>query len=294
MKTLLHLASLSVGLALVSLGCTLSAPTLSSEFDALTAEQKIEEVWENQILATEYEQMPDTGGGWFGDMANHGISLTASLVGINQMFDHAGDEMPVGRQKVTHAFGTIAKVRFEAAPNSPYGGILEGADGLARFALAAPESLFDSYIPAVALKFFVSGQESVDILITEALPGQGHNRDFFARTFSNIVPPPQPEDGFLLNMVAAHFSREDPPATARSSMSPMSSPFSRTARRVRRARFRSSSSSPLLTMFAVSSTRTPRRTTAMTSPGCRPTSCSMTSQLENRPTRGRSRLGASC
>lgn len=71
-------------------------------------------------------------------------------------------------------------------------------------------------VPALALKFFISGQNSVNLQIMNSVDGQkSHN--FFEKRFSNILPPP---DSFVAHLVlkifrkaAVTFGAKDPDPT---------------------------------------------------------------------------------
>lgn len=164
--------------------------------------EKADELWNDRILASRYETLPA--------LTSPGIFDLFSLLNSHfsaKAFTSEGDELEEGRRKVIHAFGTEARMRLLIAPGSPggYTGILaKGAECvIARFSLASKPTA-DASIPALALKIYVAGAEpSVNLLLMHSVDGQvGH--DFFAHTFSNIIPPAQ---AFSTRVLAAAFER---------------------------------------------------------------------------------------
>lgn len=118
------------------------------------------------------------------------------------------DEMPEGRVKAIHTFGSVAPVVFEPAADSPYTGIFSGetAYGIARISLAVPPKL--GFIPGMALKFFVDGKPSVNLLVMNSITAQ-KDPNIFSKTFSNVVPGPV---GVVQKLLSFRFSSvvEDP------------------------------------------------------------------------------------
>lgn len=108
---------------------------------------------------------------------------------------------------VIHAFGAEARLRLVIAPEaaSGFSGIFQnGAECvIGRFSLASKPTA-DKSIPALALKFFIAGdQPSVNLLLMHSIDGQiGHN--YFGQTFSNIIPP---ANSFPTRLLAGAFER---------------------------------------------------------------------------------------
>jgi hypothetical protein len=84
---------------------------------------------------------------------------------------------------------------------------------IGRFSLATKPSA-DTLIPGLALKIFIGGdQPSVNLLLMQSVDGQaGHN--YFAQTFSNILPPAKAFSKRLLSSgferSAVRFAAKDP------------------------------------------------------------------------------------
>ena len=165
------------------------APTPESTRVALSACEKADALWNNKILPSRYDTLPA--------LTSPGVLDLLSLLNSRfsaKAFTVDGDELEVGRRKLIHAFGAEARLRLVIVPGAAveYTGIL--ADGaecvIARFSLASKPTA-DQSIPALALKFFIAGaQPSVNLLLMHAVDAQaGH--DFFAQTFSNVLPPAQ-------------------------------------------------------------------------------------------------------
>lgn len=84
-------------------------------------------------------------------------------------------------------------------PNSTYSGIFKAgtsAPALIRLSLAKQDS--PDFIPALALKVFIDGQDSRNIIAMFSQDGQGRNKNFFANKFQNIAAPPTGTFGKLL------------------------------------------------------------------------------------------------
>lgn len=168
----------------------------------LSACQKADEMWNDKILPSRYDALPAlTSPGVF-DL----LSLLTSHFSA-KAFTSDGDELEEGRRKLIHAFGAEARLRLVIAPGAigGYTGIL--ADGaecvIARFSLASKPTA-ETSIPALALKIFIAGaQPSVNLLLMHSVDAQdGH--DFFAQTFSNVLPPAQ---AFAKRILADAFER---------------------------------------------------------------------------------------
>jgi hypothetical protein len=149
--------------------------------------QKADSLWNDRIVPSRYAQLPP--------LASPGIfelfTLLSSSFSVKALTAE-GDELEQGRRKLIHAFGAEARLRLVISPQAAggYTGIFRsGAECvIGRFSLASkPEP--DTSIPALALKIFIGGdQPSVNLHLMHSIDGQaGHN--FFAQTFSNVLPP---------------------------------------------------------------------------------------------------------
>jgi hypothetical protein len=174
------------------------------DYEELSGCEKQDYLWDTRILPSVYGEgggtRPsfDAAGGWQALLGAPG-----ALFSLDRSFDHISDEMPRGRRKFIHPFGSVALIEFQALPDSPYTGILsaDSACGLARLSLAGPPS-FIGYTPGMALKFFVDGKPSVNLQVMNSLNGQGRNQNFFENPFSNSIEEPT---GFVLRTLAWWF-----------------------------------------------------------------------------------------
>lgn len=154
---------------------------------APTACQKADAMWNGKILPSRYAQLPPLASPGLFDL----VQLARTSFSI-KAFTTEGDELEPGRSKRIHAHGAEARLRWVVNPDSAYTGIFQsGAECIiGRFSLATAPTATTS-IPALALKIFITGdQPSLNLHLMHAVDAQqGHN--FFAETFSNILPPAQ-------------------------------------------------------------------------------------------------------
>ena len=157
-------------------------------YDALPGCEKAAALFEERIVPTEYEVYPsfDLRGG-FQALLGAGASFS-----LGKSFSTASDEMPAGRIKFLHPFGSVATVEYRADPGTGYTGMFAAgsACGLARLSLAGPPTLL-GFTPGMAAKLFVDGKPSVNLHVMPSLNGQGQNQDFFAFPFTNVLPDPR-------------------------------------------------------------------------------------------------------
>jgi hypothetical protein len=176
---------LFLAICLTLFGQAFAQSTLPQNYTQLSADQKRDILWSN-VVETEYA---------LGKMPKQ-FPLVEMIKLFNprflvKTFQHQSDELPKGRIKTIHAFGSVAKIRLNITHNTPYEGLFKsGAIGIARASLAAPEGSF-SFTPGIALKFLVDGKQSLNIFAMDSLDGQGKNRNYFAKTFSNELHFPK-------------------------------------------------------------------------------------------------------
>jgi hypothetical protein len=115
----------------------------------------------------------------------------------------SSDEMPAGRPRVVHSIGSVVEVELLADRGTPYTGLFQGGVGVARLSLARDPGN-NAFTPGIAIKLLADGQPSGNILAMLSIDGQGTNFDFFANTFSNVIPDAQGIGGKL---VASIFSK---------------------------------------------------------------------------------------
>lgn len=134
---------------------------LPDNYDALAAADKLDVLWE-RVSAQPYPSgdAPTAVPGAWG--RRHLFSTRYNI----RSFTHVSDELEQGRRKIIHAWGTCAKVRWVFADGQPYTGALSGTwEGLLRFSDAAGGGMF---APAVAIKLFVDGKQSVNYFGSQA------------------------------------------------------------------------------------------------------------------------------
>jgi hypothetical protein len=102
-------------------------------------------------------------------------------------FAPCGDELPPERTKLVHTWGSCAVVQWKAAPGTPYTGFFAaGGEAIARFSDAKGNS---GSMPSIALKFFVDGLPSKNLLTLPADVRAPGDRRLFSSPLSNASPP---------------------------------------------------------------------------------------------------------
>lgn len=111
-------------------------------------------------------------------------------------FEHASDELPEGREKLVHRYGTVARVRFEVrSPHRFTGVVASGGEGLLRMSDATGGARFT---PSLALKIPVDGRPSLNFFGLPAAARDPKDRDFLSAAFANSTPVPMAFDAKLL------------------------------------------------------------------------------------------------
>lgn len=169
-----------------------SYAALPAGYEAETAAQKQAQLWK-VVSETAYAPGCRPASGLF-------LAALAAPTTIGSMatsLDRASDELPVGRRKMVHPFGTVATFDFvkDAAPaGSPaYTGILApgGAPvhGVLRASLGGDPNVI-GFTPGLALKFLVDGKSSLNVVVMNSLMGQKTDTNFLRKPFSNELPDP--------------------------------------------------------------------------------------------------------
>jgi hypothetical protein len=183
----------TLGITSLLLTSAVSQAALPTNYDALTAGEKQSILW-NQILDTPYDHLPTS---------DPSLSLWHLFVSsfLQTSFTHTSDEMPVGRPKLIHTYGTVAQVELIMnVPASKYTGIFRsGGIGLARLSLAKQAG---SFTPGMGLKILVDQQPSVNFQVMYSLDGQGDDRNMFENKFTNVVEAPK---SFILKPLGIAF-----------------------------------------------------------------------------------------
>jgi hypothetical protein len=117
-------------------------------------------------------------------------------------FEHESDEMPAGRVKLVHTYGTVACVTVEPGSALGYTGVFAtGGRALLRFSDGGGGPLFT---PSLALKFPVDGGPSLNFLALPHAPRRSSNRDPLAGVYANASVSPR---AFGAKLVAGAFQR---------------------------------------------------------------------------------------
>ncbi|XP_055340729.1 uncharacterized protein LOC129589860 [Paramacrobiotus metropolitanus] len=159
---------------------------LPRDYESLDCVVKQDILWRN-IAAKPYptNAMPTI---------NFQVPVTNQLLNqsfIIQAFTLTGDEFPVDRPKLIHTYGSTGKVTLEIFRNSSYSGMFAAGSmnpGIIRFSLG--DITAASFGPSFALKLFVDHRPSVNIVAMNNPDGQGTDRNFFSKTFTNFRPAP--------------------------------------------------------------------------------------------------------
>jgi hypothetical protein len=217
MRILVYSILLVVSLCVI-VGCSSIQPSppekiLDSSNDSLTACQKADSMWNDKIIPTIYGDLPTLTAPGILDL----FTLAKTSFTIRSLTNDS-DELDVGHRKLVHAWGAEARFRFVSTKSSRgYTGIYEsGSDCVIGRLSVATKPTKTSIVPALALKFFISGHKSKNLQIMNSTSGQkSHN--FFEMPFSNIIPPP---DSFakrliqrLFRKAAVAFGAKDPDPT---------------------------------------------------------------------------------
>ncbi len=174
-----------------------SAPGhLPANYESLKASDKLQILWalvSNKPVTEEKLELESMS---FGDILS---GLSASFAA--EAFLNNGDEMAAGRDKVIHANGAVASVEFTPESASPFTGVFHsGAVGMIRLSIAAPN--LDNFTPGLALKFFIDGKSSSNLVAMYSLNGQGSDLNFFRFPFGTTIADPE---GIVLKLGAKAF-----------------------------------------------------------------------------------------
>ena len=217
MRVFISLISLVAGAGAIA-GCGSFQPSPAAKIpdastQSLIACQKADSMWNDKIIPTIYGDLPDLTAPGVWDL----FKLAQTRFTIRSLTND-GDELDMGRRKLVHAWGAVARFRFVSSKAAGgYTGIYEsGADCVIGRLSMATKPTETTAVPGLALKFFISGHESINLQIMNSTGGQkSHN--FFEMPFSNIIPPP---DSFvtrltqnLFRKAAVAFGAKDPAPT---------------------------------------------------------------------------------
>lgn len=172
--------------------------SLPFEYESWSAQHKQSFLWNERILPSRYDQLPPLQ-----KIDLIGLVLTP----LRKKMDRSVDEAPMGWKKAIHAHGSVAKIQFIAVADTPFTGLLKGADyGFLRLSVTS-DPIIQGFAPGLAIKFFVDGKPSANFSALVSLEGQGQNYNLFANEFSNIVPPSRHLGPKLINFIFRRVSR---------------------------------------------------------------------------------------
>jgi hypothetical protein len=202
MRIHISLIPLIAGIGIIT-GCSSIQPSsagkiLDTSTQSLTACQKADFMWNNKIIPTIYGDLPALTAPGVLDL----LKLAKTSFTIRSLTNES-DELDVGHPKIVHARGAVARFRFVSSKRANgYTGIYEsGSDCVIGRLSMATKPTKTTTVPALALKFFISGHKSENLQIMNSTSGQkSHN--FFEMAFSNIIPPP---DSFMKRLMQKFF-----------------------------------------------------------------------------------------
>lgn len=191
-----------------------TSAVLPKDFETRSAEAKQQLLWAT-VSADEYCGGPGTAErpldyvgtrGCLGKLPEGGlgyyISAFRSLLSLGTSFDRSSDELPKGRHKIFHPFGSVAKAELTASADSPYTGMFAPAAAPVPALVRLAPGGGGSFIPGIATKFFVDGKPSVNTHAIESFDGQGNDWNYFRAVPTNVVPE---SDSFLLSTATKAF-----------------------------------------------------------------------------------------
>lgn len=169
---------------------------LPSDYESRPAKDKLGLLWE-QIAADPYpeDDMPRrVPGGW--------ERRKLFSVDFNRAsFEHVGDEMPEGRPKLVHTYGTAAPITMHVDDARGYTGMFaDGGAAIIRFSDASG----GGKSPSLAIKFGVDGKPSLNYLALPYRRRDPEDRNPLTGVYANASPPPDAVD---TKLVAWSFQR---------------------------------------------------------------------------------------
>lgn len=172
-------------IALIFPFSALANSILPENYQSLSATQKQNLLW-SSLASEPYEQLPGFSRRLFLQALG-----SSALLNLKPTMTHSSDEMPKGRIKFIHTYGSCARAQFEMTQENPYTGLFqESSLAIIRLGWAAPPETV-GYIPGLAIKLLVDGKPSKNLQVMNSLEGQGDNQNFFAKDFSNIISEPE-------------------------------------------------------------------------------------------------------
>lgn len=165
--------------------------SLPSDYATLSRFEKLDLLW-SRVRADPYssDALPTRVPGAWGRRKLFSVDYN------RRSFEHAADELPEGRDKLVHRWGTVARVRVEVTHEHPYTGVVaSGGEGLLRMSDATGGARFT---PSLALKIPIDGKPSLNYFGLPAAARDPKDRDFLSGAFANSTPVPMAFDAKLL------------------------------------------------------------------------------------------------
>lgn len=160
---------------------SLNGYDLPEDYQNMSAMEKQSQQWD-LISKSAYDKLPVKGVS-FGDVLK--------LFQVNYLktsISHTSDEMPQSRRRIIHTYGSCAMVTFVPAEETPYTGLFNSTvPGIIRASVVTYD--VNNLMPGIALKFYIDGHASLNVVALHSIDGQGKDYNFFANPFSNIIPP---------------------------------------------------------------------------------------------------------
>lgn len=171
-------------------------PDLPEGYEASTAEEKQQTLWK-LLSESEYPAKCGYPNGGIGFIT---FTISRPIKTLDVTLQHSSDQLPAGRKKFLHPFGSTATFDFVKGPKpegdtgAEYTGVLAPNDtvkGVTRLSLGGdPHIPGVGFTPGIAVKFLIDGAPSVNVVAMRSLMGQGGDQNFFRFDFSNKLPDP--------------------------------------------------------------------------------------------------------
>lgn len=151
------------------------------DYVSWSATQKLDWMWARNVETAYEGALPTEGPG-----IEAGKLLLAPYA--RTTLTHVGDELPDGRRKLIHPYGTVALVEVRVLAPGPYTGLFARASSaLLRFSDGAN----DGTAPSLALKIPIDGRPSVGLLANPAISIDGDDPPHpMSVPLSSENPPP--------------------------------------------------------------------------------------------------------
>ncbi|MDC0745622.1 hypothetical protein [Polyangium mundeleinium] len=165
--------------------------SLPDGYSSLRAEEKLDALWA-RVSSDPYPEnaLPTSVPGPWG---RRKLFSTAFNRGS---FELPGDELPPDRPKLVHTYGTCARVTLKVTAPHPYTGVFaKGGAALLRFSDAKGGG---SFAPSIALKFFVNGKPSLNLLTLPTDHREKGDLRCFSSVYCNSTVPAKEFDSKLV------------------------------------------------------------------------------------------------